>query len=127
MWQTGSGTQSNMNANEVLANRASELLGGERGPKRLVHPNDDVNRCQSTNDTIPTAMQLAGALTLEEELLPALEELRVALDAKATELWPVVKTGRTHLQDATPIRLGQEFRGYTGRITRLGRSRASPS
>jgi fumarate hydratase class II len=112
VYQTGSGTSTNTNANEVIARLAATRLGG--GAK--VHPNDDVNLCQSSNDTIPTAMQLAGALTIDEELVPALEELRVALDAKATELWPVVKTGRTHLQDATPIRLGQEFRGYAGQV-----------
>jgi fumarate hydratase class II len=112
VYQTGSGTSTNTNANEVIARLAAGRLGG--GAK--VHPNDDVNRCQSSNDTIPTAMQLAGALAIEEELLPALERLRTALDAKATELWPIVKTGRTHLQDATPIRLGQEFRGYTGQV-----------
>ena len=112
VYQTGSGTSTNTNANEVIARLAATRLGG--GAK--VHPNDDVNRCQSSNDTIPTAMQLAGALGIEEELLPALERLRAALDAKARELWPVVKTGRTHLQDATPIRLGQEFRGYAGQV-----------
>jgi len=112
VYQTGSGTSTNTNANEVIA----RLAGARLGKDAKVHPNDDVNRCQSSNDTIPTAMQLAGALAIEEELLPALERLRSALDAKATELWPVVKTGRTHLQDATPIRLGQEFRGYTGQV-----------
>jgi fumarate hydratase class II len=112
VYQTGSGTSTNTNANEVIATLAAARLGG--GAK--VHPNDDVNRCQSSNDNIPTAMQLAGALAIEEDLLPGLERLRAALDAKATELWPVVKTGRTHLQDATPIRLGQEFRGYTGQV-----------
>jgi fumarate hydratase, class II len=112
VYQTGSGTSTNTNANEVIARLAAARLGKDA----KVHPNDDVNRCQSSNDTIPTAMQLAGALAIEEELLPALERLRTALDAKATELWPVVKTGRTHLQDATPIRLGQEFRGYTGQV-----------
>jgi fumarate hydratase class II len=112
VYQTGSGTSTNTNANEVIARLAAARLGS--GAK--VHPNDDVNRCQSSNDTIPTAMQLAGALAIEEELLPALERLHAALDAKATELWPVVKTGRTHLQDATPIRLGQEFRGYAGQV-----------
>ncbi|MEX2011429.1 MAG: class II fumarate hydratase [Chloroflexota bacterium] len=112
VYQTGSGTSTNTNANEVIARLATTRLGG--GAK--VHPNDDVNRGQSSNDTIPTAMQLAGALAIEEELLPALERLRSALHAKSTELWPVVKTGRTHLQDATPIRLGQEFRGYTGQV-----------
>ncbi len=112
IYQTGSGTSTNTNMNEVIARLASDRLGGDRP----VHPNDDVNRCQSSNDTIPTAMQLAAAMAIEEDLLPALDTLRAALDAKADELWPVVKTGRTHLQDATPIRLGQEFRGYAGQL-----------
>jgi fumarate hydratase class II len=111
VYQTGSGTSTNTNFNEVIAHLASDRLGG-----RAVHPNDHVNRCQSSNDTIPTAMQLAGALAIEERLLPGLERLRAALDAKADEFWPIVKTGRTHLQDATPIRLGQEFRGYAGQV-----------
>jgi fumarate hydratase class II len=112
IYQTGSGTSTNTNMNEVVARLASDRLGGEK----RVHPNDDVNRCQSSNDVIPTAMQLAAAMAIEEDLLPALETLRDALDAKADELWPIVKTGRTHLQDATPIRLGQEFRGYAGQL-----------
>jgi fumarate hydratase class II len=112
IYQTGSGTSTNTNMNEVVAHLAAERLG----EGRKVHPNDDVNKCQSSNDVIPTAMQLAAAMTIEEQLLPALETLRAALDAKADELWPIVKTGRTHLQDATPIRLGQEFRGYAGQI-----------
>ncbi len=111
VYQTGSGTSTNTNFNEVIARLASRRLGGG-----TVHPNDDVNRCQSSNDTIPTAMQLAGALAIEESLLPGLEQLRAALDEKADQFWPVVKTGRTHLQDATPIRLGQEFRGYAGQV-----------
>ncbi|HSL33220.1 MAG TPA: class II fumarate hydratase [Candidatus Limnocylindrales bacterium] len=111
IYQTGSGTSTNTNFNEVIARVASRRLGGAK-----VHPNDDVNRCQSSNDTIPTAMQLAGALAIHEALIPALEHLRAALDAKADEFWPIVKTGRTHLQDATPIRLGQEFRGYAGQV-----------
>ena len=111
IYQTGSGTSTNTNMNEVVANLASTRLGG-----RKVHPNDDVNRCQSSNDTIPTALQLSAALAIEEELLPALERLHTGLAAKEQELWPVVKTGRTHLQDATPIRLGQEFRGYAGQV-----------
>ena len=115
VYQTGSGTSTNTNANEVIANRATEILGGDRGSK-LVHPNDHVNLCQSSNDVIPTAIQVSAALAIDEELIPALEQLRKALDAKSRELWPVVKTGRTHLQDATPIRLGQEFRGYAGQI-----------
>jgi fumarate hydratase class II len=112
VYQTGSGTSTNTNANEVIARLAAARLGQDA----KVHPNDDVNRCQSSNDVIPTAMQLAGALAIEEAVLPGLERLRAALDTKATDLWPVVKTGRTHLQDATPIRLGQEFRGYAGQV-----------
>jgi fumarate hydratase class II len=112
IFQTGSGTSTNTNMNEVVANLASARLGDGR----RVHPNDDVNRCQSSNDTIPTAMQLAAAMAIEADLLPALDVLRGALDAKADEFWPIVKTGRTHLQDATPIRLGQEFRGYAGQL-----------
>ena len=122
IYQTGSGTSTNTNMNEVIARLASDRLGGDRP----VHPNDDVNRCQSSNDTIPTAMQLAAAVAIEEDLLPALDTLRAALDAKADELWPVVKTGRTHLQDATPIRLGQEFRGYAGQLEEsIRRARAA--
>jgi fumarate hydratase, class II len=112
IYQTGSGTSTNTNMNEVVANLASARLGGSR----RVHPNDDVNKCQSSNDAIPTAMQLAAAMAIEEDLVPGLETLRGALDAKAEEFWPIVKTGRTHLQDATPIRLGQEFRGYAGQL-----------
>jgi fumarate hydratase class II len=115
IYQTGSGTSTNTNANEVIANRATEILGGERGSK-LVHPNDHVNLCQSSNDVIPTAIQLAAAMSIREELIPSLDRLRRALEAKSKEFWPLVKTGRTHLQDATPIRLGQEFRGYAGQI-----------
>ncbi len=111
VYQTGSGTSTNTNFNEVIARLASDRLNG-----RKVHPNDDVNRCQSSNDTIPTAMQLATAMAIEEELLPSLERLQTALAAKSEEFWPIVKTGRTHLQDATPIRLGQEFLGYAGQI-----------
>jgi fumarate hydratase class II len=122
IYQTGSGTSTNTNMNEVVARLAAERLGGDR----TIHPNDHVNRCQSSNDVIPTAMQLAAAMTIEEDLLPALEALRAALDAKADELWPVVKTGRTHLQDATPIRLGQEFRGYAGQLEEsIRRARAA--
>jgi fumarate hydratase, class II len=110
IYQTGSGTSTNTNFNEVIARLATQRLGAR------VHPNDDVNKCQSSNDTIPTAMQLAAAQAIEEELLPALERLRGALAAKAEEFMPVVKTGRTHLQDATPIRLGQEFSGYAGQV-----------
>jgi fumarate hydratase class II len=125
VFQTGSGTSTNMNANEVIANRAAELLGGRRGSK-LVHPNDHVNLGQSSNDVIPTAIHLSALLAIREELTPALSELRASLAAKAEEFWPVVKTGRTHLQDATPIRLGQEFQGYAGQVARalrrLGRA-----
>src|SRR2546429_7402718 len=111
VYQTGSGTSTNTNFNEVIANLATQRLrDGSR-----VHPNDDVNKCQSSNDTIPTAIQLAAAEAVEEELLPGLDRLLGALEAKAEEFMPIVKTGRTHLQDATPIRLGQEFRGYAGR------------
>jgi fumarate hydratase class II len=115
IYQTGSATSSNTNANEVIANRATEILGGERGSK-LVHPNDHVNLCQSSNDVIPTSIQLASAVAINEELIPALERLQRALEAKSKEFWPVIKTGRTHLQDATPIRLGQEFKGYAGQV-----------
>jgi fumarate hydratase class II len=116
VWQTGSGTQSNMNVNEVLANRASELLGGERGPRRLVHPNDDVNLGQSSNDVFPTAMHLAAARALEEDLLPQLARLAATLAAKAQAFAAIVKIGRTHLQDATPLTLGQEFSGYVEQL-----------
>jgi fumarate hydratase class II len=115
VYQTGSGTSTNTNANEVIATRAAEILGGERG-SRLVHPNDHVNLGQSSNDVIPTAIQLAAAMAIQDELIPSLERLHKALDAKSKEFWPVIKTGRTHLQDATPIRLGQEFKGYAGQI-----------
>ncbi len=117
IFQTGSGTSTNMNANEVIANRASEILGGERGSKR-VHPNDHVNLGQSSNDVIPTAIHLSALTEIERQLLPALEGLRGALDGKSREFWGVIKTGRTHLQDATPVRLGQEFRGYAGQVER---------
>jgi fumarate hydratase class II len=115
VYQTGSGTSTNTNANEVIATRATEILGGERG-SRLVHPNDHVNLGQSSNDVIPTAIQLASAMAIQDELIPSLERLHKALEAKSKEFWPVIKTGRTHLQDATPIRLGQEFKGYAGQI-----------
>jgi len=114
VFQTGSGTSTNTNVNEVLAYRAKEILGG----KTPVHPNDQVNLCQSSNDVIPTAMQLAALVAIAEELLPALDLLRTELKRKADEFMPVVKTGRTHLQDATPIRLGQEFLGYAGQVQR---------
>jgi fumarate hydratase class II len=116
VWQTGSGTQSNMNMNEVLANRASELLGGERGSGRLVHPNDDVNRGQSSNDVFPTAMHVAAVVAIRRRLLPSLERLHAALEAKAREFDAIVKIGRTHLQDATPLTLGQEFSGYAAQL-----------
>jgi fumarate hydratase, class II len=115
VWQTGSGTQSNMNVNEVLANRASELLGGERGQKRLVHPNDDVNMGQSSNDVFPTAMHVAAAPAVQE-VLAATEVLRKTLEAKSRTFQPLVKIGRTHLQDATPLTLGQEFSGYVDQL-----------
>jgi len=116
VWQTGSGTQTNMNVNEVLANRASEILGGERGEKRLVHPNDQVNRGQSSNDTFPTAMHVAAVIALEQDLRPAVTKLRNTLDRKAREFARIVKIGRTHLQDATPLTLGQEFSGYVSQL-----------
>ncbi len=112
VWQTGSGTQSNMNANEVISNRAIEIAGGQMGSKKPVHPNDDVNMSQSSNDTFPTAMSIAAATELEQTLLPQVKSLRDALDAKRREFDGIVKIGRTHLQDATPITLGQEFSGY---------------
>jgi fumarate hydratase, class II len=115
VWQTGSGTQSNMNVNEVLANRASELLGGERGQKRLVHPNDDVNMGQSSNDVFPTAMHVAAALAIEEVLKGA-GVLRDTLAEKSKTFDAIVKIGRTHLQDATPLTLGQEFSGYVAQL-----------
>ena len=116
VWQTGSGTQSNMNMNEVLANRASELLGGERGERRRVHPNDEVNLGQSSNDVFPTAMHLAAALGIARALLPALVRLRATLAAKSAAFAGIVKIGRTHLQDATPLTLGQEFSGYVAQL-----------
>src|ERR1700686_822512 len=125
VYQTGSGTSTNTNANEVIATRATEILGGERG-SRLVHPNDHVNLGQSSNDVIPTAIQLAAAMAIQDELIPSLERLHKALEVKSKEFWPVIKTGRTHLQDATPIRLGQEFKGYAGQIEEsIRRARAA--
>ena len=121
VWQTGSGTQSNMNVNEVLANRGSELMGGERGPKRLLHPNDDVNLGQSSNDVFPTAMHVAAARALNADLLPALDRLMKALDAKRAAFEGIVKIGRTHLQDATPLTLGQEFSGYVAQLEQARR------
>ena len=126
VWQTGSGTQTNMNMNEVLANRASELLGGARGVQRLVHANDDVNRSQSSNDVIPTAMHLSAARALVQDLLPRLHGLRDALNEKARAFAGIVKIGRTHLQDATPLTLGQEFSGYVAQMDRsVSRVRAA--
>lgn len=116
VWQTGSGTQSNMNANEVIANRAIEILGGEIGSKNPVHPNDHVNRGQSSNDTFPTAMHIAAAREIAGRLIPALEMLHGSVDAKAEQFKNIVKIGRTHLQDATPLTLGQEFSGYAKQI-----------
>ena len=116
VWQTGSGTQSNMNMNEVLANRASEILGGERGEKRLVHPNDDVNKGQSSNDVFPTAMSVAAAQALVQEVVPNVRHLQSALHTKAEAFDDIVKIGRTHLQDATPLTLGQEFSGYVAQL-----------
>ena len=125
IFQTGSGTSTNTNANEVIANRASQLMGGDLG-SRLVHPNDHVNLGQSSNDVIPTAIHLATLLAIKEDLIPALQNLSGELRNKSEEFWPIIKTGRTHLQDATPVRLGQEFLGFAGQaensIKRLGRA-----
>lgn len=121
VWQTGSGTQTNMNVNEVLANRASELLGGTRGEGRLVHPNDDVNKSQSSNDVYPTAMHIAGVDGIRRRLLPSLAKLRGTLEHKAREFRDIVKIGRTHLQDATPLTLGQEFSGYVAQLDQADR------
>src|SRR5215510_11326727 len=116
VWQTGSGTQSNMNANEVISNRAIEMLGGTKGSKKPVHPNDHVNMSQSSNDTYPTAMHIACAEELSRRLLPALKHLHAALDAKARAWARIIKIGRTHTQDATPLTLGQEFSGYATQV-----------
>jgi fumarate hydratase class II len=116
VWQTGSGTQTNMNANEVLANRAIELLGGQLGSKKPVHPNDDVNRGQSSNDAFPTAMHIATVEQLDERLLPAVRRLRDTLDRKARTFADVIKIGRTHLQDAVPLTLGQEISGWVSQL-----------
>jgi fumarate hydratase class II len=116
VWQTGSGTQSNMNMNEVLANRGSELMGGVRGERRMLHPNDDVNKGQSSNDIFPTAIHVAAAQALANNVLPALAQLRTSLHAKAEAFADIVKIGRTHLQDATPLTLGQEFSGYVAHL-----------
>jgi fumarate hydratase class II len=117
VWQTGSGTQTNMNANEVISNRAIEMLGGTMGSKKPVHPNDHVNLSQSSNDSFPTAMHIAAAEEITHKLIPALEHLRDALDKKATEFADIIKIGRTHTQDATPLTLGQEFSGYAAQVT----------
>ncbi len=122
VWQTGSGTQSNMNANEVIASLANERLGGKRGGKSPVHPNDHVNRGQSSNDTFPTAMHIAVAREINDRLLPALKHLHTALEDKAKSFASIVKIGRTHLQDATPVSLGQEFSGYAAQVL-LGQAR----
>ncbi|WP_113627499.1 class II fumarate hydratase [Pectobacterium peruviense] len=116
IWQTGSGTQSNMNMNEVLANRASELLGGERGNNRRVHPNDDVNKSQSSNDVFPTAMHVAAVVAINEHLIPELKALHATLASKAEQFKDIVKIGRTHLQDATPLTLGQEISGWAAML-----------
>jgi fumarate hydratase, class II len=116
VWQTGSGTQTNMNVNEVLANRASEILGGKRGMDRLVHENDDVNKGQSSNDTFPTAMHVGAVIALQSQLIPSVKKLRDTLNKKANKFMHIVKIGRTHLQDATPLTLGQEFSGYVAQL-----------
>jgi fumarate hydratase class II len=121
VFQTGSGTSSNMNANEVIANRAAEMLGAGRGARDVVHPNDHVNLGQSSNDVIPTAVHLGALLAIRDTLEPGLDVLHASLVRKADELWDTIKTGRTHLQDATPIRLGQVFRGYAGQVERARR------
>src|SRR5499433_2322099 len=120
VWQTGSGTQTNMNVNEVISNRAIEIAGGVMGSKKPIHPNDDVNMSQSSNDTFPAAMHIAAATETRTRLLPAVKKLRDALDAKAKEFAGIVKIGRTHLQDATPLTLGQEFSGYVSMLDRDG-------
>src|SRR5262245_56230587 len=122
VWQTGSGTQSNMNVNEVLANRASELMGHARGQGRSVHPNDDVNLCQSSNDVFPTAMHVAAARALREDVLRAIDLLAGTLAKKRDEFDRIVKIGRTHLQDATPLTLGQEFSGYVAQLEHARRA-----
>jgi fumarate hydratase, class II len=125
VFQTGSGTSTNMNANEVIGNRAIELLGGQKGSRTPVHPNDHVNLGQSSNDVIPTAIHVAAAVDLNDRLLPSLHRLEQSLRRKSAELWPVIKTGRTHLQDATPIRLGQEVLGWAGQVERARRRAAA--
>src|ERR1700723_943919 len=120
IWQTGSGTQTNMNVNEVISNRAIEIAGGEMGSKKPVHPNDDVNMSQSSNDTFPAAMHIAAATETARILLPAVKKIRDAIQAKATEFADIVKIGRTHLQDATPLTIGQEFSGWVAQLDRDG-------
>ena len=116
VWQTGSGTQTNMNVNEVIANRAIEILGGKKGTKKPVHPNDHVNKSQSTNDVFPTAMHIAIAIETKNKLIPSLELLNKELKRKITQFRGIIKVGRTHLQDATPLSLGQEFSGYQSQL-----------
>ncbi|EMK24199.1 class II fumarate hydratase [Leptospira kirschneri] len=116
VWQTGSGTQTNMNSNEVISNRAIEIAGGVKGSKKPIHPNDDVNKAQSSNDTFPTAMHIAAAEQLNQKLIPALTQLKETLKKKADEFQNIIKIGRTHLQDATPLTLGQEFSGYVQQL-----------
>src|ERR1700746_785256 len=120
VWQTGSGTQTNMNVNEVISNRAIEIAGGEMGSKKPIHPNDDVNMSQSSNDPFPAAMHIAAATETARRLLPAIKKLRDVLHAKSVEFKDIVKIGRTHLQDATPLTLGQEFSGYVNMLDRDG-------
>jgi fumarate hydratase class II len=116
VWQTGSGTQTNMNVNEVIANRAIEMLGGEMGSKTPVHPNDHCNKGQSSNDTFPTAMHIAAAMEFNHKLIPKMDKLAAALEAKSNEFKDIIKIGRTHMQDATPLTLGQEFSGYAQQV-----------
>ncbi|RMF38577.1 MAG: class II fumarate hydratase, partial [Alphaproteobacteria bacterium] len=126
VWQTGSGTQSNMNANEVIANRAIEMLGGKIGSKDPIHPNDHVNMSQSSNDTFPTAMHIAAAQVASDHLIPALKTLHAALAAKSKDFARIIKIGRTHTQDATPLTLGQEFSGYAHQVKQgIGRVEAA--
>ncbi|MCX6835707.1 MAG: class II fumarate hydratase, partial [candidate division Zixibacteria bacterium] len=117
VWQTGSGTQTNMNANEVISNRAIEMAGGEMGSKKPIHPNDDVNKAQSSNDTFPAAMHIAAVVQIHSELIPKVTLLRDTLNKKSKEFNKIIKIGRTHLMDATPLTLGQEFSGYTQQLT----------
>src|SRR3954464_12324351 len=118
IWQTGSGTQTNMNVNEVISNRAIELAGGDLGSKKPIHPNDDVNMSQSSNDTFPTAMHIAAAERVQKALIPAIESVRDALKTKSAEFAKIVKIGRTHLQDAVPLTVGQEFSGWVAMLDR---------